>query len=108
MCCVDASVKSVCRSRLCVCVHLHLGGLLPSADGVVLKAELVLADDGPAVLVPHVGDHVHVGGPHLKLTLPVYDGGQGGAHQEWTLRVTLQCVCVCVCVCDSCVCVCVC
>ena len=69
--------------------HLHPGGLLPPADGVVLEGELVLPDDGPAVLVPHVRHHVHVWSPHLKLPLPVDDGGERGAHQERPLGVAL-------------------
>lgn len=70
--------------------HLHPGGLLPSADGVVLEGELVLSDDGSAVFVSDVRHHVHVGRPHLKLSLPVDDGGQGGADQERPLRVALR------------------
>ena len=69
--------------------YLHLGSLLPAADGVVFKGELVLTNDGPAVLVSHVGHHVHVRGPQLKLPLPVDDGGQGGAHQEGPFGVAL-------------------
>ena len=46
-------------------------------------------DDGSAVLVAHVGDDVQVGGPELKLTLPVNDGGQGRSHQERALGVSL-------------------
>ena len=70
--------------------HLHPGRLLPTADGIVLEGELILPDDGPAVFVPDVGHHVHVGRPHLKLTLPVDDGGERGADQERTLGVALQ------------------
>jgi len=69
--------------------HPHLGGLLPAPDGVVLEGELVLADDGAAVLVPDVRHHVHVGRPHLNLTLPVDDGGERRAHQERALGVAL-------------------
>ena len=69
--------------------YLHLGRLLPATDGVVFKGELVLTNDGPAVLVSHVGHHVHVRGPQLKLPLPVDDGGQGGAHQEGPFGVAL-------------------
>lgn len=70
--------------------YLHFGGLFPSTDGISLKGEFILPDDSPAVLVPDVGDHVHVGGPHLKLPLPVDDGGQGSADQEGTFGVALQ------------------
>lgn len=70
--------------------HLHPGGLLPSSDGVVLEGELVLSDDGSAVFVSDVGHHVHVGGPHLELSLPVDDGGERGADQERPLRVALE------------------
>lgn len=70
--------------------HLHPGGLLPSSDGVVLERELVLSDDSSAVFVSDVGHHVHVGRPHLKLSLPVDDGGEWGANQERPLRVALE------------------
>lgn len=69
--------------------YLHLGCFFPTSDGISLKGELVLPDDSPAVFVPYVCHHVHVRGPHLKLSLPVNDGGQGGTNQEWTLGVTL-------------------
>lgn len=49
----------------------------------------MLANYGPALLVPGVGHNVEVGGPHLKLPLPVYDGGEWGTHQKWALGVTL-------------------
>lgn len=79
------------RSFLHTCTpYLHSGGLLAATNGVVLKAELVLTDHSPAVFVANVGDHVHVWGPQLKLTLPVDDCGQRGAHQERSLRVTLD------------------
>lgn len=70
--------------------HPQLKGLLPSFDGHVIKGELVLPDDGPAVLVAGVRHHVEVRRPHLKLPLPVDDGGQRGADQERTLGVTLR------------------
>lgn len=70
--------------------HPHPGGLLASSDGVVLEGELVLPDDGSAVFVPDVRHHVHVWRPHLKLSLPVDDGGEGGADQERPLRVALR------------------
>lgn len=70
--------------------HLHPGRLLPSSDGVVLEGELVLPDDGSAVFVSDVRHHVHVGRPHLKLSLPVDDGGKWGADQERPLGVTLR------------------
>lgn len=70
--------------------NLHLRGFLATTDGIVLKRELVFPDDSPAVLVTDVCDDVHVWGPHLKLSLPVNDGGQGGTHQEWTFRMTLE------------------
>lgn len=70
--------------------NLHLRGFLATTDGVVLKRELVFSDDSPAVLVTNVCDNIHVRGPHLKLSLPVNDGGQRGTHQEWTLRMTLE------------------
>lgn len=69
---------------------LHPGGLLPSADGVVLEGELVFPDHRSAVLVADVRHHVHVGRPHLKLSLPVDDGGERSADQERTLRVSLK------------------
>lgn len=69
---------------------LHPGGLLPSADGIVLKGELVFPDDRSAVFVADVRHHVHVRRPHLKLSLPVDDGGERSADQERTLRVTLK------------------
>ena len=70
--------------------HPQFKGLLASFDRRVVKGELVLSDDGPTVLVPRVCDHVEVGCPHLKLPLPVDDGGERCADQEWTLGVTLQ------------------
>lgn len=70
--------------------HLHPRGLLPPSDGVVLEGELVLSDDGSAVFVADVRHHVHVGGPHLELSLPVDDGGEWSAHQERPLRVALR------------------
>lgn len=70
--------------------HLHPRGLLPPSDGVVLEGELVLSDDGSAVFVSDVRHHVHVGGPHLELSLPVDDGGEWSAHQERPLRVALR------------------
>lgn len=70
--------------------HPHLVCLFPSADGIALEGELVLSYDGPAVLVPYVGYHVQLRGPHLKLSLPVDDGGQGSAHQERPFGVTLE------------------
>lgn len=54
-------------------------GLLSSLDGRVIKGELVLSDDGSAVLVSSVRHHVEIGGPHLKLPLPVDDGGEWSA-----------------------------
>lgn len=70
--------------------HLHPRRLLPSTDGVVLEGELVLPDDGSAVFVSDVRHHVHVRCPHLKLSLPVYDGGERRANQERPLGVTLE------------------
>lgn len=70
--------------------NLHLGSLFASADGVVLKRELVFSDDGSAVLVPYIGDHVHVGSPHLKLSFPIYNGRKRGTDQKWTFRMTLK------------------
>ncbi len=70
--------------------NLHLRGFLATADGVVLKGELVFSDDSPAVFVSDVCNDVHTRGPHFKLSLPVNDGGQGGTHQERTLRMTLE------------------
>ncbi len=70
--------------------HLHPGGLLPSSDGVVLEGEFVLSDDGSAVFVSNIRHHVHVGRPHLKLSLPVDDGGERSADQERPFRVTLR------------------
>lgn len=78
------------ESRVVQLTNLHLGGFLATTDGVVLKRELVFSDDSPAVLVTNVCDNVHVRCPHLKLSLPVNDGGQGGTHQERTLRMTLE------------------
>jgi len=69
--------------------HLHLEGLLAPLHGVVVEGELVLADDGPAVLVPGVGDDVEGRGPHLELPLPVDDGGERGADEERALGVAL-------------------
>lgn len=70
--------------------HPQFEGLLPSFDSRVIKGELVLSDDGSAVLVPRIRHHVEVGRPHLKLPLPVDDGGERGADQERTLSVTLR------------------
>lgn len=64
---------------------LNFGGLLPTPDGVVIKSELVLTNHGTAVFIAHVGDHIHVRSPELELTLPVDDGRERGAHQEWPL-----------------------
>lgn len=69
--------------------NLHPGGLLPSSDGVVLKGELVFPDNCSAVFVANVCHNVHVRGPHLKLSLPVDDGGEWGADQKRTLGVSL-------------------
>lgn len=70
--------------------YLHLGSLFATTDGISLKGEFILSDDSPAVLVPNVSDHVHVGSPHLKLSLPVDDGGQRSADQEGAFGVALQ------------------
>lgn len=70
--------------------YLHLGSFFPASDGISLKRELVLPDDSPAVFVPDVGDHIHIRSPHLKLSLPVNDGGQRGTDQEGTFGVALQ------------------
>lgn len=70
--------------------YLHPGGLLASSDGVILEGELVLPDDGSAVLVSDVCHYVHVRRPHLKLSLPVDDGGEGRADQERPFGVTLD------------------
>lgn len=70
--------------------HLQPGGLLASSDGVVLEGELVLPDDGSAVLVSDVRHYVHVRRPHLKLSLPVDDGGEGRTDQERPFGVTLD------------------
>lgn len=70
--------------------YLHPGGLLASSDGVILEGELVLPDDGSAVLVSDVCHYVHVRRPHLKLSLPVDDGGEGRADQERPFGVTLE------------------
>lgn len=69
--------------------HLHAKHLPAWLHGAVLEGELVLPDDGPAVLVPGVSHHVEIWSPHLKFPLPVDDGGEGGAHQERPLGVTL-------------------
>lgn len=79
----------ILRETVHALTDLHLRGFLATADGVVLERELVFSDDSPAVFVTDVRDHVHVRGPHLKLSLPVNDGGERGADQEGTLRVTL-------------------
>lgn len=64
-------------------------GLLSSFHCRVIKGELVLPDDGSAVLVSRVRHHIEVGRPHLKLPLPIDDGGERSADQKGTLRVTL-------------------
>lgn len=70
--------------------NLHLGSLFASADGIILKRELVFSDDSSAVLVTYIGDHVHVGSPHLKLSFPIYDGRKRGTDQKWAFRMTLN------------------
>lgn len=47
-------------------------------------------DDRSAVLVPDVRDHIQVGGPELKLPLPIDDSGQRGTDQERPLRMALN------------------
>lgn len=92
---VDSSCHTPRRSHITSVVtsdpsYLHFRRLLPTSDGISFKGELVLSDHSPAVFVPHVGDHVHVWRPHLKLSLPVNNGGQGGADQKRTFGVTLE------------------
>lgn len=70
--------------------HPQFKSLLSRFDSRVVKGELVLSDDGPTVLVTRVCDHVKVGRPHLKLPLPVDDGGERSADQEGTLGVALR------------------
>ena len=70
--------------------YLHTEDLAACFDRTVLEGELVLPDDRPAFFVPSVGHHVEVWGPHLKLPLPVDDGGQGGTDQVWPFGVTLR------------------
>lgn len=70
--------------------YLHLGCFFPASDGISLKGELILSNDSPAVFVPNVGYHIHVRGPHLKLSLPVNDGGQGSTDQKGTFGVALR------------------
>lgn len=70
--------------------HLHAEHLLPTANSIVLERELVLPDHRAALLVPRVGDHIEVGRPHLKLTFPVDNGGQGRTDQVGTLGVPLE------------------
>lgn len=70
--------------------HPQLKGLLSLFDSRVVEGELVLSDDGSAVLISGVRHHVEVGRPHLKLPLPVDDGGERGADQERALSVTLR------------------
>lgn len=62
--------------------YLHAEHLATRFHSAVLIGELILPDDGPAVLVPGVGHHVEIWRPHLKLPLPVNNGGEGCAHQE--------------------------
>lgn len=69
--------------------YLHLRGLFPSSDGISLKGELIFSDNSPAVFVPNICNHVYVRGPHLKLSLPIDDGGEGSTDQEGTFGVTL-------------------
>lgn len=70
--------------------YLHPRGLLSSSNGVVLEGELVFSDDCSAVFVADIRHHVHVGSPHLELSLPVNDGRERGTDQERPFRVTLQ------------------
>lgn len=70
--------------------YLHTEDLAACLDCTVLKSELVLPDDRSAIFVPSVSDHVEVWGPHLKLPLPVDDGGQGSTDQVWPFGVTLK------------------
>lgn len=69
--------------------HLHLKSFLPAFYGIILKGELILSNNGPAVLVTRVRDHIELGRPHLELSLPVDDGGERSAHQEGTFGVAL-------------------
>lgn len=69
--------------------YLHPEDFLPTADGIVFKRELIFPDDRPAFFVPCVGHDVEVRRPHLKLTLPVDDGGERGTDQVRPFRVAL-------------------
>lgn len=79
----------LCRVPGVRSTHLHPEHLLPTPNGIVLKRKLVLPDHRAALLVPRVGDHVEVRRPHLKLTFPVDDGGQGRTDQVGPLGVAL-------------------
>ena len=70
--------------------HLHSEHLAARFDSAVLEGELVLTDDRAAVFVAGVGQHVELWRPHLKLPLPINDGGQGSADQIWPFGVTLR------------------
>ena len=70
--------------------YLQAEDLPACFDSAVFKSELVLPDDGPAVFVPRVRQHIEVWRPHLKLPLPVDDGGKWGADKEWALGVALE------------------
>lgn len=69
--------------------HLHLKSFLPAFYGIILKGELIFSNNGPAVLVTRVCDHIELGCPHLKLSFPVDDGREWSTHQEGTFRVAL-------------------
>lgn len=70
--------------------HPQFEGFLPSFHGRIVKGELVLTDYSSTFFVSCVRDHVKVRSPHLKLPLPVDDGGEWSAHQERPLGVTLS------------------
>lgn len=70
--------------------HPQFKSLLSALDSCVVERELVLSDDRSTVLVSRVSHHIKVGRPHLKLPLPVDDGGERSADQERALSVTLR------------------
>lgn len=86
---VDKRVLTVFGATLELSPYLHFGGFFPAPDGVPFEGELVFTNDSPAVFVSDIGHHIHIGSPHLKLSLPVNDGGKGSADQEGTFGVAL-------------------
>ncbi len=70
--------------------HLHAENLATWFDGAVLEGKFILTYDSPTVFVPCVSHNVEIRSPHLKLSLPVDDGGEWRTDQKRPFGVTLK------------------